>query len=155
MKKLFMFIIIMALSSAVVLTGCKKDEEDDDTPTTSSNILKADINGVAFTASMPLAQMALGILQISGSNAAGSMQVVMDYQVTPGTINVTENTDEGIYWSSGQDSYWPGTGSIIVTKHDEVNKKIEGTFTANLEEFSTSANLTITNGVFNVTYVKQ
>jgi len=154
MKKLFILIIIMTVSSAILFTGCKKEEEEE-TPPTSTNILTAQIDGIAFSATMPLAQMALGIIQISGSNSAGSIQILLDYQVTTETVNVTDNTEEAIYWSSGQDSYWPGTGTIIVTNHDVVNNIIEGTFTASLEEFSTSAVVSVTNGVFNVTYIEQ
>ncbi len=151
------FCVLMLVSSSLILSGCKKEDDDEDvTPTTTyTNVLSAKVDGVAFSASIPLAQMAMGILQIGGSNAAGSMQVLMAYNVTTGTYSVTDDTDEAIYWSVGQDSYWPVSGSIVVTKHDVTNNIAEGTFSANLEELSTSAPVTISNGVFKVKYVEQ
>jgi len=150
------FFVLMLVSSSLMLSGCKKDEDEDDPVTpTYTNVLSAKVNGVAFSATIPIAQMAMGILQIGGSNAAGSMQIWLPYDVTPGTFTVTDNTDEEIFWSVGQDSYWPGTGTIVVTKHDVVNNIIEGTFTASLEEMESGANAEITNGVFKITYVEQ
>jgi len=151
MKKLLVLIVLLAVSSAILQSGCKKKEEETPTPT---NIFTAKIDGVPFTAAIPLAQMGLGMIQIGGMGSGGSMQVILNYQATTGTYIVTDDTEEAIYWSSGQDSYWPGTGSIVVTKHDVANNKIIGTFTATLEELSTSAKINITNGVFNLTYVK-
>lgn len=154
MKHLFKFSIFLVVSSAIILCGCKKDDDDDNATTPATTVLSAQIDGVPFSATMPIAQMTLGIIQIGGSNSAGSMQVLMSYDVTPGTYSVTENTEEAVYWDSGQDSYWPGTGAIIVSKHDVINDIIEGTFTVSLEEFSSSVVINITNGVFKVNYIE-
>lgn len=153
MKKKFTLLFMASLTVLALFTGCKKDDDEDDTPT-YTNVLSAKIDGMSFTASLPIAQMTMGIIQIGGSSGAGSMQIILSYDVTPGTVSITDNTEEAIYWDSGQESYWPGTGSVVVSKHDVVNNVIEGTFTASLEEFSSSAALEVTNGVFKISYVE-
>jgi len=100
--------------------------------------------------------MAMGTPQITGGNSAGSLQVILPYDVVPGTYSITEGTEEdAIYSDCGQDSYWPGTGTIIVSKHDIEANIIEGTFTASLNKFSTNEVLEITTGVFKITYIEQ
>ncbi|HBG70898.1 MAG: hypothetical protein A2W93_08775 [Bacteroidetes bacterium GWF2_43_63] len=155
MKSVMKFFVLMIVSSSLMLSGCKKDDDEVVTPTTTyTNVLSAKIDGIQFTASMPLAQMTMGFLQIGGSNAAGSIQVILSYDVPTGTVTVTSGSEEAVYWDSGAESYWPGTGSIVVSKHDQTNNIIEGTFTASLEEFSSSEVISVSNGVFKISYIE-
>ncbi|HNV96620.1 MAG TPA: DUF6252 family protein [Bacteroidales bacterium] len=156
MNTFFRFFVLMVIASSIVFNGCKKDDKSNASTTpTYTKVLTATIGGVAFSASLPMSQMSMGNLQISGTNAAGALQIILPYNVGTGTITVTEDSPSTISWTSGQNAYVPGTGTIIITKHDVTNNIIEGTFSANLKEFETNAPLQITNGVFKITYVEQ
>ena len=73
--------------------------------------------------------MSMGVLQIGGTNAAGSMQVVMAYDVTAGTYTI-QGTQMKLYIGSLREFILVMTGSLVVSKHDVSNNIVEGTFTA-------------------------
>ncbi|NLL27920.1 MAG: hypothetical protein GX259_03925 [Bacteroidales bacterium] len=154
MKSIAKIFVLVLVSSSLMLIGCKKDKKDDIPKETYNCVLTAKVDGLVFSVSTPLAQMSMGVLQIGGTNAAGSMQVVMAYDVTAGTYTITGDTDEAVYWKSGENSFWPMTGSLVVSKHDVSNNIVEGTFTASLREMSTDVYAEITEGVFKMKYTE-
>ena len=152
------FFVMMLVSSSLMLSSCKDDDDDDDddTPKPSyTNVLTAKVGGASFSASSILGQMYMGGMQISGTNVVGLMQIIVPSDIKVGTYPITSGSDESVNWATNKEGYSPGTGTIVVVKHDETGNIIEGTFKANLKELSTDAPLEITDGVFKVNYIEQ
>jgi hypothetical protein len=157
MRRHFNILILLALVATCTLSGCKKEEDDDNNndPIVSTSEFSAIIDGVQFKASPPI----IGVLDSEDNeiriwefNNMGDLSMVLNGDITPGTYTIGSGSAQSLHWAKDSGfQYWARPGTIIVTKHDTVNRKLEGTFTATLES-SMPPTLSLTNGVFKVSY---
>jgi hypothetical protein len=121
-------------------------------PPTGSGILKADVDGVAFSATDISAVLGSGMLTIEGVDATGKAISINVDRTTPGTYedailaySLDEDSDY-VYSSAYND-----TGSLTITSVDVVNRTISGTFNFTGTYSDLDAGIpakVITNGVF-------
>ena len=157
MKTTFRVLAMLAISSAIVFAGCKKDDNnDDDIIPTNTSEFSAVIDGVQFTETTPggLLDIDANELNIMGDNSTGTLMVDLNGDIAVGNYTVGSGTTQSISWipESGF-SYFARPGTIVVTKHDVVNNRIEGTFTATLES-TLPPTISLTNGVFKISYTE-
>ena len=124
--------------------------------TAAANTLTAKVDGQAFTASVAVGAKASGTIAVNGQTVNGSKIIILSFSdaITTGTYDIGELGDSayGMYTVSMQNFTSTG-GSLTITKHDKVAKRVEGTF-----NFKSSAidgsNVThdLTEGAFAVSY---
>jgi len=155
MKNQFHVFLLLALVASFTLSGCKKEKDEDNDPPVPTSEFSAIIDGVQFKASPPI----MGVLDSEDNeiriwefNNMGDLSMVLNGNITPGTYTIGSGSDQSLRWISASSfQYVARPGTIIVTKHDTVNRKIEGTFTATLES-TMPPTLSLTNGVFKISY---
>lgn len=123
------FYIIMMVSVLALTFGCKKEEAE-----SAKASFSAKVEGTLWTGATLIAQHSTGgnMTTITASGSMPSEQIVM-YIKGSGTGTFTLNDDNlasvvvGNYIFSSLFSDNPN-GTIVITKYDEANKKISGTF---------------------------
>ncbi|TRX61423.1 hypothetical protein FNH22_05035 [Fulvivirga sp. M361] len=121
------------------------------------NSFSVKVNGVAFEPEL-----------ISGAIVAGKLTLVFNNGAVQGiSIDLPTNVSTGTqnlggfgtaisalyYLGSVRYSSFNGSGAVIVTQHDTTNKRIEGTFSFDAEEWPLgSGTVSITEGEFALTY---
>lgn len=172
----FQYLLVASVFS-MFLFSCKKKTSTPATTTTTtvtsvtkiSPSFSAKIDGVDFTPSLISTLNTTDIygsgklITITGSanNSFPSLQIHFPDTVSVGTYPIHTGYDNvgSLYniSSSFNDMYdsQAGTGSIVITSNDKVNKIVSGTFAFTLEPNlgSTSTNNhVVTNGAFKVQY---
>ncbi len=156
MKRFFNVFLIAIIASSMIFSSCKKDDDDDDdgTPTPSAS-MTCKINGTPWSAIIKLTNKIDNTFSIKGTSILGEIVLVTINHLEEGTYNydVTNLTDANVaYTSVNLTAYAPISGTITITKVDEVNKKISGTFNGNNVNLSDTKN--ITEGKFeNLSYI--
>jgi len=158
MKSALKFIVLMLVSSSLMLSGCKKEEEDDNDVATpvATSVFSAKIDGVQFSASTPggMKDSEDNELWISGNNSAGMLDLIIPGDIVPGTYTLAIGSGNGCSLSWEPEigvTHFANPGTLIITKHDVVTRRIEGTFTATLES-TMPPTLPLTDGIFKITY---
>jgi hypothetical protein len=124
-----------------------------------TNIFHADIDGVLWNAGVASGNLALqGRLTIKGSVDYGSkfISIVVPGNVLPGTYNLGTLLSNyyGQYNPTPELSMFSYDGILLITKHDPVNNRIEGSFHFHALELQGTSTATITNGIFKVSYTE-
>lgn len=154
MKKSALIIALTTMAAVFLLNSCKKDDDNNNNnnnPPLPTNELSAKIDGVQynFHTVSGLLDTEDNELWLPGSNSSGQLSLTLNGDITPGTYN-----NKKIAWDpeSGY-PYLANPHSIVVTKHDAANRRIEGTFSGTLNT-TLPPSLSLTNGVFKITYMK-
>lgn len=149
MKKLILASLL--LSVLAISIGCKKDEDKQPESGVSFKV-----DGVAWQSNTVIAQRTSGMTQIAATNADGTLNMLFESNHS-GTISLQ---DVIMYYQSGFSMYAADeeldpSGSLNITKYDEANHKIEGTFS--FKGYDNNGNfVTITEGkLTNVSYIQQ
>lgn len=166
MKNLPYFFLLI-LSSMIVLTSpsCKKDSDDGDdkkapTDTTGQNPVQdstkmqfwATVDGVSFQADTNSIShdfdADLGLHVFTCPNNSGKIITLMLASLTPGTYDV--DFDNSIVLYQNGTTVYSGAfnpeGQIVISKNQ--NNKISGTFHADLFDFGTAGEASVTDGHF-------
>jgi len=121
-------------------------------PPTGSGILKADVDGVAFSATNPTAILGRGMLTINGFTTEGRTITITVEEITAGTY-----TDVRFFYQDSITSEYAysnianDTGTLTISSIDAVNRTVSGTFSFTGDYTEVSAGLpskAITNGIF-------
>ncbi|MFV8344478.1 DUF6252 family protein [Flavobacterium sp. ZB4P13] len=129
-----------------------------DTPAPLGNSFSAKLDGVAF---IPTNTTALNLMdKINISARRGSVETIglsFPNTIISGTYNLESiGTYIGVYNknanSDGSGIFGADTGTITITSHDKVNKKVSGTFKFSANSFFSTEKHTITEGTFSVSY---
>ena len=94
------------------------------------------------------------IAVVATKNSLETMSVTLPGDVTPGTYDFASFSAPNAQYNIGTTSINSGTGTVTITTHDAVNKKLIGTFqfTAAPLGGGTGTSYEITEGSFDVTY---
>jgi hypothetical protein len=146
MKK-SLFILAMLTVLAFVYS-CKKDETEE-----AKTSFSAKVQGTSWTAATIVAFHATGgnYTQITAAGSMPTEQISL-YYIGSGTGTFTMNDDNlasaviGSYTFTSMFSDTPD-GEIVITKYDETNKKISGTFHFKGEDIDGNV-YTVTEGKF-------
>jgi hypothetical protein len=126
-NRLLLLSTAFALALSIGVTSCKKDKDDSPKP------LTATVNGSGFDPLYVTANASQGDIHIEGT-AKDSSYLIVTFPVY---------------------TYFSGSahGTVTVSTFDKTNKKVAGTFTGVLYNWSGAKDsLTVTNGQFNTTY---
>jgi Family of unknown function (DUF6252) len=159
MKKIiYLFCAILFLNSCYKYTVVDLNPN----PNTSSNggNFTAKVAGVNWSANQfTSASISNGRITIAGKSTDGKQiaLVLSDYGVRTyplidTSLNAVAYTDSAFSTNAFASNQWLDNvshGNVIVTNIDNANKKISGTFTANVKMQATGATRNITDGVFN------
>lgn len=160
MKTIFFNVFALSLMLSLIFTSCKKDD-DNTTPTnnnTSNSTLSFKMNGVIWKSNTTSGTYAFindnyGYkLTSSNSNTSMDLYIYGKTQKTyfVGYENIT--SDCGSSYNDGQKTWASEKGKITLTKVDEVNKKLSGTFEFKLVSINLSTlvkdSINLTDGAF-------
>ncbi len=159
MKKSVFYLVMFALAGVVFLGSCNKDDDNDDdqniVPPTNTTELSAKLDGVQFTASLPITGLLDtddNLIGIIGDNANGTLMVTLSGDISVGSHTATTGTTENISWDpDGGFTFFSKPVTIVISKHDVVNRRIEATFSGTLEGTSPPA-INLTDGVLKINY---
>lgn len=148
MKKLILAGLL--LSVLAISIGCKKDEEKQ-----PESGISFKVDGAAWQSTTVIAQRVSGMTQIAATNDDGTINMLFD-----GTTGTFGPQDVMMYYQAGMTMYSADeeldpTATLNITKYDEANHKIDGTFS--FKGYTSEGNfVTITEGkITNVTYIQQ
>ncbi|WP_281298876.1 DUF6252 family protein [Flavobacterium limnophilum] len=126
--------------------------------TPNNNSFSAKMDGVAFTPTYINGLSSSGFITIVGRRGTiENIGLVFPNTIAPGTYNYSWlDTDfRGQYIKNNNadgSGIFGGDGSVTITSHDKVNKKIVGTFKFTANSFIVSETHNITDGTFSVSY---
>lgn len=148
MKFLYSFIIVCALA----LVGCSKDNPaDPGTNPTADNVVKATINGSAWSSTSAVVVRNMGIVGITGTtnNQAGGYQIAISlFKSEVGTYDLGQMMSGSItivrYNNGSASSEASTAGTVTITTSND--QEIIGTFSCNAGVY------TVTNGSFKVKF---
>jgi hypothetical protein len=166
MKKLpYLFIVINCIMIVLTSPSCKKDKDDNTedpipTDTTGQNQVQdstrmqfwATIDGTAFQADTNAIShefdVDLGVHVFTCPNNSGKIVTLMLASLVPGTYDV--DFDNSIVLYQNGTTVYSGAfnpqGQIVISKNQ--NNKISGTFDADLFDFGTGGEASVTDGHF-------
>lgn len=126
-------------------------------PAAGTDTLKATIDGAAWSAASIAAQLAGTQLIIAGSLSDGSKTVSLflpaDILVGTYNLDVTAGIYVALYSPNTTTVYASDNGTVTITQHDTVNKRISGTFQFHAIDVSGGSSTSqLLNGYFSVTY---
>jgi hypothetical protein len=122
-------------------------------PPTTGSTIKADIDGVTFTAPSVSGMVQVGKIALNGTDGSRALGIFLDQTITPGTYSMDLAGNNVAYSPTMTTPYFTQSGTIVVTKHDVSAKRIEGTFFLTAEDLiGGGPDIIITNGEFAVTY---
>jgi hypothetical protein len=159
--------MIAFASFALILSSCKKDdettEEETTAPATFTPAFSAKVDGVTFNENVLTAveSTAQGRITVSASanSSFPSMGFSMSNTITTGTYSFNGFSPVALYntsnSTSGMYSTAAGSGTLVITSHDQSLNRISGTFNfiANpVPGSGASGSHSITEGSFSVQY---
>jgi hypothetical protein len=162
MKKYVRFLIFMLLAASVV--SCSKEksiETGNGGGSAVTGVLKMKIDGVQWVANKGAgATIVGGLIAIQGiSNDDRFFNITLQddgpvtYQLDNQALNVAVLTDAnsptgGVGYTTNQGNTGDAGGTLVITKIDETNKTISGTFSFKMFRESDSKQVVITEGSF-------
>ena len=153
MRSKMKLFVLAAISVLLVFSGCKKDDDSEDNASTIfTATLSCNIDGVSYSVT-PMGLMDEDELTFGGDNSVGILDFTLEKNITAGTYTIESGSANSFSWmpKATYYTYWPRPGTLIVTSHDMVNHKIEGTFSGTMKSIN-PPDVAITNGVFKVSY---
>ncbi|CAN5444570.1 hypothetical protein BH11BAC2_BH11BAC2_01240 [soil metagenome] len=122
--------------------------------TPASDSLSATIDGVPFQGVLVSGVESLGMISLVGSAASGypSLGITIPDTTSVGTYAIDGISYFGQYNTNATTFLSADSGSITISLHDKVAKRIEGTFNFVATDFGQTLSDTITNGKFKITY---
>ncbi|PKP01883.1 MAG: hypothetical protein CVU11_13870 [Bacteroidetes bacterium HGW-Bacteroidetes-6] len=150
MKQSCYAFLIAILAVVMLFSSCRKEEDSDINVAT---VLTAKMDGVLFTPAWALASLHEDELLLGGSSTSGDLNIRLGSPIVVGTYTVQSGTEDYLYWYNNQYnfSYVANPGTIIITKYDTINNRIEGTFTGTMMATGATV-MNLTNGIFKITY---
>ncbi len=148
----------IAIATFFFVSSCSKKNDG------PSSGIAASVNGTAFTPAHVYALDLQGGISVTGYTISGtdSSAVYVQFDDTVSlnkSIDISGASDGLIGWTSKSNEYdsWSinSHGTLIVTTLDKTNKKVAGTFTGVLYDFSGNDSVKVTNGTFNSAYIVQ
>jgi hypothetical protein len=124
-------------------------------PNQVGNSLQATVDGVLYKPASVTGFLFQDKIIVTGAQPDGSKALGLQF---PASISAgTYNFDfiggyVGLYNPSITESYLASSGTLTISEHDKVNKKITGSFNFNGEFLQTGAKKAITNGSFSISY---
>jgi hypothetical protein len=147
MRKIIIIGMCILLMPAFIT--CSKDGGSSIIPTK----LSAKINGVAWQSLVNVTTKSSGYFFITGTSLDQKILNITIKGTTPGTYTLQTGSlgFEALYAESATaslaDKYVAISGTVTLSKVDDTNHKISGTFNFNMTKLT--QNLTVTEGVFN------
>lgn len=124
-------------------------------PPTPENSFEVDIDGTTFTPSSINATSAMGKIMITASDSQVSQTVgiTVEKDIAVGTHEISFFGDVIGQYNIGTTILMSASsGTLVLTKHDQVQKVLEGTFDFEAEEFMGTNSASLTNGSFSISY---
>lgn len=122
-----------------------------------TNYMHAEIDGTGWTAGVVNGNLALGgklTLKGSVTNNAKFINIVVPGNILPGTYTLGGllSSYYGQYNPTVDVSMYSYSGTLVITKHDTANNRIEGSFNFSALEFQGTTTAVISKGVFRISY---
>lgn len=123
-------------------------------PGTPDNSLVVDIDGSTFTASSVTASAITSKIIISASDAqvTETVGITVNEDISVGTYDIGLFGDVSAMYLLGSVTMTPTSGTLVISKHDESQNVLEGTFEFEAEELLGTNSASLTNGSFKVNY---
>lgn len=126
----------------------------------NNNSFKCKINGSTFTSTSTLTSFNIGgndLIVISGTKGGStpSVGLYLDKNIAVGTHDLGNplfDTNAAQYNIDFSTFLFATTGKVVISKHDKVNRQIEGTFNFDAEDILGAQKAKITEGVFSCKY---
>ena len=141
MKKLFLFVSVVALTSS--LNSCSKDSGGGSSMSMKVGGVKKSFKTAAY--SLGGSTYVYGYI---GNADAPTESVDFDLETGTGADKIS-----GFYYDNASDSYTPVTFTSNVTTNSTSSAK--GTFSGTLEPFGSGSNLVITEGTFSAKVITE
>jgi hypothetical protein len=149
MKKYNNFLILIWLSLLMLAQSCSKDEVVSTNQKKYGGKVSFTANGQINSFTQNSIYSYSGILELSSLlNTKEQLTITIVSGVAESSYDFKNKGAEIIYFDDAGNFYDKPTGQVVITKIDEKNKTISGTFSAKVERPSPSATVTISNGVF-------
>lgn len=123
-------------------------------PGTPNNSLEVDIDGSTFTASSVTSSVLMSKIIISASDAqvTETVGITVNEDISVGTYDIGLFGDVSAMYLLGSVTMTPTSGTLVISKHDESQNILEGTFEFEAEELLGTNSASLTNGSFKVNY---
>ena len=145
-------ILFSALLIGILFTACKKNETPAPTESSTTPSWAAKVNGTDYTWTDPKAEIFFTTkLMVSASCDKYTSQIfIKDYKTkVAGTYRTEDDFNANIMGSDGFRFTTASEGQFVISKIDQTNRKISGTFNYKITNHSGGDSLTVTGGVFN------
>jgi hypothetical protein len=162
MKKCSNPLLIVCLTLLALIQSCSKNEVTPTNQKRYGGTVSFTANGQVYNLSTNSIYVYSGILELSSllnkNDQTSTFGLTLRSGIGVTTYDLANKSDVWAgYWDGANGYYGPGatpTGQVIITKIDETNKTMSGTFSATLESTSPTATVAVSNGVFtDVPYV--
>jgi len=124
-------------------------------PATPDNSFEVDIDGTTFTPTSINASSIMGKIMITASDSQVSktIGITVENDITVGTHEMSSFGDVIGQYNIGTTIIMSASsGTLELTKHDQVAKVLEGTFEFEAEEMLGTNSASLTNGGFTISY---
>ena len=153
--------LVFLLLVSILIFSCSKDN-DESSAATTTNTFTCKVNGNQWTGINPIAGVELDIFALSAKAADRtevSLAIASSDFVTGKTIPLNAIMLGGVnvqiqagYTSAADVSFYPTSGSIVLTS--VTNDRVVGTFSFKAKRNEGSTTVEVTDGVFNMPYQK-